>query len=235
MEKLYGYKEKDVLGLYEYLKNKKGTLSEVFKKYATETGKSTGTVRNLYYALVKLSKLDADFCEKYLDGIKLNSNKIVFFSEEEEKALIKKILMLKANGYSVRSAINHIADGEPKLALRYQNKFRGILKNKKELVDGVIKEIKAEHPDFSVKLPVKEKLDEHKVNDFYVLRIKKEINALFDRLLSKVKIENEELKTKIKILEIENLRLKSQKTQGEGIGTLKKYCIFNQNPNAVTE
>jgi hypothetical protein len=67
MEKIYGYKEKDVIGLAEFLK-KKGTLnlSETFVEYGRENGKAKGTVRNLYYALAKRSNFDKEFCQNTL-------------------------------------------------------------------------------------------------------------------------------------------------------------------------
>ena len=124
MENLYGYKEKDVLGLINALKNHKGTLSLAFKSYAKTCGKSVGTIRNLYYKLVKTSKLNKEFCDKYLNGKPINSNQIVFFKGDEDKKMIKDVLLLKSEGYSVRRAIFNLTKGDEKLALRYQNKFR---------------------------------------------------------------------------------------------------------------
>lgn len=231
MEKLYGYKEKDVLGLYEYLKNKKGTLVNVFKSYAKDTGKSVGTVRNLYYALVKVSKEDSNFCDKYLGGVPLVTGEMVFFDEDEEKMLVKKILRLKNEGYSVRSAINEISNGDPKLALRYQNKYRGLIKNKKEKVREIIDELKRENPNFSVDLTFNVKKPKENFNEFYLTKIKKEINSLYDRLFSSIKLENEELKNKIKILELENLRLKSKNLENTYCPKIKDFSGFNaKNP-----
>lgn len=227
MEKLYGYKEKDVLGLCEYLKNKKGTLVNVFKKYAKDNNKSVGTVRNLYYALVKISNEDANFCKTYLGGKPFFASKMEFFNDAEEKELVKKILLLKSEGYSVRSAINFLANGDTKLALRYQNKYRGIICNKKEKVMDAIKELKSENPNFSVSVFDNKTYKKGVVNDFYVSRIKKEINALYDRLNAQVKQENEELKSKIKVLEMENLRLREENLEKISGGKVKEYCMLN--------
>ena len=89
MNKIYGYKEKDVVGLAQFLLERdKGSLSSKFNEYAMLSGKAKGTVRNLYYALAKKSKEDKDFCNKILNGKQLNVGKIVEFSESEEKQFI---------------------------------------------------------------------------------------------------------------------------------------------------
>jgi hypothetical protein len=131
MEKIYGYKEKDVLGLAQFIKNRgNASLSSVFEKYGLASGKAKGTVRNLYYALAKVSRQDDEFCKKYLNGKSLSVNQIVEFSSDEEQSLIDSILLERAQGKSVRSIIMNMANGDSRLALRYQNKYRNALKNK---------------------------------------------------------------------------------------------------------
>ena len=66
MESLYGFKEKDVKALAEFLKSRKNQpLTEVFKAYALMSGKKEGTVRNLYYAMAKKSGESEEFRKKY--------------------------------------------------------------------------------------------------------------------------------------------------------------------------
>ena len=94
MEKIYGYKISDIEGLIECLKqNENAPLTKVFECYAQKTGKSKGTIRNLYYALAKASYQDKDFCDKYLGGNALNVQKILPFSDDEEQKLIKEVLL----------------------------------------------------------------------------------------------------------------------------------------------
>ena len=94
MEKMYGFKEKDVIGLAELIKNRgEKTLTEVFNEYSLINGKAKGTVRNLYYALAKKSATDKEFCQKYLDGKPLEVSQIVQFDGEQERDLIRKILL----------------------------------------------------------------------------------------------------------------------------------------------
>ena len=123
MEKIYGYKSCDIEGLIECLKqNENAPLSKVFEIYADKTGKSKGTIRNLYYALVKASCQDEDFCQKYLGGNTLSVQKIAPFSDDEEYKLVKEILLECEQGKSVRSVILKMAGGDARLALRYQNR-----------------------------------------------------------------------------------------------------------------
>ncbi len=206
MEKIYGYKEKDVIGLAEFLKDR-GTesLSSTFTKYALINGKAKGTVRNLYYALAKRSNVDKEFCDKYLGGKPLLINNIAEFDADEEKKLVKQILVERQNGKSVRSVIMRLSNGDAKKALRYQNKFRNLIKNKPNLIAEVASEIKAEGKGellMSVDKPNKSPITEQQFN-----RLKTEIDALIGRISSSLRKENEYLKERIGILETENLRL----------------------------
>ncbi len=206
MNELYGYKEKDVLGLIEYMKNKKGAKNLMFRGYAEISGKSVGTIRNLYYQIVKLSNVSEEFCKKYLGDKPLTSNKIEFFDKREEREILKKILLLKAEGYSVRNAINQITNGNPKLSLRYQNKYRGVMKNDRELVLSVAHELKSEHPNMSFSLSAPKK-----TSDLALNRLKTEINFLYERLFLGIQSENHALKKKNQelICELEKLTKKS--------------------------
>ena len=213
MEKIYGYKEKDVVGLAEFLKERGNqSLTKVFQSYGEKFGKAKGPVRNLYYALAKRSQADEEFCNKYLGGKPLSVGKIIEFNDCEERALIKTVLKEKARGKSVRSAIMGITSGDAKTSLRYQNKYRNALKNKPELITEVIEELKSEgvivqNPS---KGDAKNFLSEENFN-----KLKGEINNLVAKIALKEKKDNEYLKEKILILEKENLRLR-RALYGEG-------------------
>ena len=220
MENLYGYKEKDVLGLINALKNHKGTLSLAFKSYAKTCGKSVGTIRNLYYKLVKTSKSNKEFCDKYLNGKPINSNQIVFFKGDEDKKMIKDVLLLKSEGYSVRRAIFNLTKGDEKLALRYQNKFRSVKKDNPKLYNSVIEEIKREKPSVNLSL-IEDKLPTE--YDFKLKRLKEEINFLYDSLIKSVKKENQILRQKNRSLMLENARLLDKNIQKTTKNTALEY------------
>ncbi|MBE7084154.1 MAG: hypothetical protein E7373_06120 [Clostridiales bacterium] len=206
MEKIYGYKEKDVIGLAEFLKSRQNvSLTSTFTEYGRLNKKAKGTVRNLYYALAKLSVTDKEFCQKYLDGKPLQVSKIVEFNECEERQLIKKILIAKNQGLSVRSEIMKLANGDGKIALRYQNKYRNAIKNNPKLISEIINELSLN--GINVALENKSKSVYEGVTDEQFNKLKNEINNLVGKISLKTQKENEFLKQRIIQLEKENLKL----------------------------
>ncbi len=206
MEKIYGYKEKDVIGLAEFLSKRQNlSLTSTFCEYGRINKKAKGTVRNLYYALAKLSVADKEFCEKYLNGKPLTVSKIVEFNDCEERQLIKKILIAKNKGLSVRSEIMRLSNGDGKIALRYQNKYRNAIKNKPQLIKEIIDELSLS--GIKVVLEKKENRVYENITEEQFDRLKTEINNLVGRISIKTQKENEFLKQRIIQLEKENLKL----------------------------
>ena len=205
MEKLYGYKEKDVILLAEFINTRRNNmLTKTFNEFAIEHGKSKGTVRNLYYALAKLSNKDTEFCKTYLGGEPIKVSEVENFTNKEEKDLVKQVLLLKNDGKSVRSAINELAKGDLKLALRYQNKYRNFIKNKKEELENLLEEIKREK---GVEIELENKDNQVTFNEIQIKRLKSEINGLVNRISLDLQRENKTLKERIEFLQKENLKL----------------------------
>ncbi len=215
---LYGYKISDAVGLMKFLsENPHNSLSQNFSLYAKKLGKVKGTIRNLYYAVAKRSNLDKDFCNKYCGGKPIKIEDITPFSLEQERELIKSIIISNSKGESVRGAVLKLANGDSKLALRYQNKYRNALKYKQALV----KEIKGELALAGIK--VKENNHSKQVvNKFQYLRLKKEIDGLVERISLDLSEENVRLKQKVCMLETENYRLKKQLEGSNAKRYLKK-------------
>ncbi len=219
MKKVYGYKEKDLIALAAFLQTRNDEpLTSTFKRFAEQNGKSVGTVRNLYYALAKLSESDECFCAERLGGKPIRVTTAKPFGEEEEKELLKKILCGIKDGKSVRKRISELACGDAKTELRYQNKYRSLIKNKKELVDETIKEIKEET---GVTVNVRKKNRKFSApSPVQTERLKREIDGLIERISFSVRRENELLKGRVKKLEEENaalsekLRIKSYAAEG---------------------
>ena len=206
MDKIYGYKQKDIIGLAEFLmQNKSGSLSNVFEQFAVLNGKAKGTVRNLYYALARKSNLDSEFCQKYLGGKPIKIAKSEEFEKDEERELIKEVLRAKTNGRSVRSIIMQMADGDAKKALRYQNKYRNVIKNKPQMAMEIAKEIQSsgEKIDFSLE----KRQNKIVISEQQFDKLKLEIDTLVQKISSKIKKENQYLKQRIGVLENENLKL----------------------------
>ncbi len=202
MVRIYGYRQNDILGLIKFVKENEGIpLSQIFLLYGNKIGKAKGTVRNMYYALAKYSTTDKDFCEKYLDGKPIRVEKIVEFKSEEEKELIEKIISATNGGRSVRSVITELAGGDMKLALRYQNKFRNVLKIRSELKERV-----ENSRIYSFVEPNKKTV---KVNEVSFKKLKTEIDNLINRISGKLRRENDYLRSRIAVLETENIRLRN--------------------------
>ena len=217
MSKIYGYKEKDVKDLYAFLKENEGkSLSEIFYLFGLKRGKSKGTVRNLYYAMAKKSREDELFRNEFSGGEILTVKQNEKFKNSEEKELISKILALKAQGKSVRSAVNILSFGDMKLALRYQNKYRSVMKKNAEKSENVSRGAAA----LLKKIRPSEIISQANFSDDYLIALKSEINGLYDRLFSGLKRENEYLKKKISALEKE--KFAESGAQGGSLAFFKK-------------
>ena len=123
--------------------------------------------------------------------------------------MLKKILEEKSKGVSVRRAIFKIADGDDKLMLRYQNKYRNMLKKQPEVIEQTAKSLGIENV-------VLNRSKSGTTKTFLERRIEKEINELYDRLAISLREENEKLKEAIKKLNEENEILKRAATRKNG-------------------
>lgn len=220
MKKLYGYKEKDVIKLAKTLSESKNEpLCKTFERFAAETGKARGTVRNLYYALAKTSASDEEFTGKYLGGKKIAVSKIEEFDEQSEKELVSGVVELKNKGYSVRGAVYKLACGDAKLALRYQNKYRNIAKRNPQMIENALASTGGN--------PAKNKKPTEKkpfvVPDYLIARLKKDIDGLIGKISAKIREENEYLKKRTAFLETENLRLSNMLFSGEKRGAANYF------------
>ncbi len=230
MDKIYGFKANDIEKLIRFLNKRSGqSLSQIFSDYATISGKSKGTIRNMYYAVARKSREDKDFTEKYLGGKQISVQSVAAFNSDEEKQLIERVLEGKKNGESVRSVINKMACGDAKLALRYQNKYRNALKNKKGLVAEVAAELKYNRADEQLY-----EVGNNYVSKIQIKKLQSEINGLLERLTGKLKRENEYLKMRLNKVEIENLRLKKTLYGEDGEKNTAEYFKKQIDKNVLS-
>lgn len=207
MEKPYGYKMCDLIALAKFIAENRccdKPLSESFKEYALLSGKAAGSVRNLYYTLAKFSHENEEFTKTYLGGKPIAVEKSETFSEEEN-AIINRIKEYKSRGVSVRKATMLLSGGDAKKALRFQNKYRNVVK--KSLT------VSEKHTENTGKLV--------QTKTFLFERLKKEINSLADRLSADLKKENTILIRQIAALKTENERL-NRELYGNG-GQIIRY------------
>ena len=205
MDKIYGYKEQDVVGLAEFIKDKDNrSLVSLFDEYGRQNGKAKGTIRNLYYAIARRSLTDDDFCKKYLGGQPCQVEKVVHFSSDKERELVKRIIIERAKGKSVRGAIRTISGGDEQLALRYQNKYRTVVGKKRELVEQIVCELQSEGVGVLLEQIVKDKKSGVETS-FSTQKINREA---LQKTIKKLKVEREKSRKRIDFLERENSKLK---------------------------
>lgn len=103
---------------------KKAPLRAVFDEVALRTGRKPNSVRNYYYMRVR-SGAEPGFTHK---------RAFAPFTDDESVLLLEEVLRAQAEGESVRACTLRLAGGNDKAMLRYQNKYRSLLKNDVALV-----------------------------------------------------------------------------------------------------
>ena len=106
-------------------KHGRGSLQSAFDAVAKMTGRRPNSVRNRYYTELKQQTTDEPL--------------FVPFTEAESDELVRQVLLARAEGLSVRACTMRLADGDTRRMLRYQNKYRALLKNSPERVERIRK------------------------------------------------------------------------------------------------
>ncbi|MBE5785162.1 MAG: hypothetical protein E7330_05110 [Clostridiales bacterium] len=109
-------------------------LRAAFEQVAMETGRKPNSIRNYYYAKVRETGAAG---ENGPQGAAF-----VPFGEEETRALLKTVLTARAKGVSVRACTLTMGGGDTKTMLRYQNKYRSLLRTNPALVREVMGELR---------------------------------------------------------------------------------------------
>lgn len=193
MEKINGYTKEEAQSLVKCVCEGKGqgkTLTRIFEEYATRSGRAKGSVRNYYYALLKST--DDENVKKILEGTQLKAEDVRPFTDEETDKILRAILNQKSKGISVRRAVLNLANGDDKLMLRYQNKYRNVMAKQPERIERLMREAG------------------YTVTDDGRKAIEDKINGLYDELAAGLKRENDRLTAIVKKLTDENYLLKLQ-------------------------
>ena len=108
-------------------------LRTVFEDLAANLGRKPNSIRNYYYARLRQQPEAAVRAPAFQP-----------FTAEETHQLLRQVLMARGQGVSVRACVMAMAQGSHSRMLRYQNKYRAILKNRPELVAQVTEELRRE-------------------------------------------------------------------------------------------
>ena len=106
------------------------SLRSVFDRMGETLGRKPNSIRNFYYAQIRAQSQDMGRALPFET-----------FSQDEVEQLIKSVLTARAQGMSVRACVRRLAGGDRTLMLRYQNKYRSIIRTRPELVKKVIEEL----------------------------------------------------------------------------------------------
>ena len=200
------FRDEDYVKLFalaEETKKEGGSLGGVFAEVAGATGLAKGSVRNLYYKKLR-EKRDGTGKSAFLNGSGLTASRVLAFPKEEARDMAKKILIGAGKGKSVRRTISELAYGNEKVALRYQNKFRNMVKNEKPLMLSLIGEVRREHGYCFDPYDAKRGASDP------ISLLKSGIDSLCKRLTENAEKENEFLKATVQRLSRENADLKLQ-------------------------
>lgn len=132
-----GWRPEEIRLLEAYLaKGQAGeiTLREVFDAVAQATGRKPNSVRNYYYTVL---------CRQAPEEGGQVARFTPFTPEEMEK-LLRDLLCAQADGQSVRACALEMAEGDRAKMLRFQNKYRSLVRSHPELVHAVMEALAQE-------------------------------------------------------------------------------------------
>ena len=132
-----GWREDEIDRLWEEIRraNESGQpLRSVFEEMGERLGRKPNSVRNYYY--MRLRAQDHASMRR--------AEPFEVFTEDEVRSLVRGVLEALGQGKSVRAAVMDLACGDQALMLRYQNKYRSVIKKRPELVEQIVREMKSE-------------------------------------------------------------------------------------------
>ncbi len=130
-----GWQEAETARLFTAVKeaNASGApLRSVFESLSGDLGRKPNSIRNYYYACLRQQSED------------VHTPAFQPFTPEETHELLRQVLMARGQGMSVRACVMALSEGSHSRMLRYQNKYRTILKTRPELIAQVCEELKQE-------------------------------------------------------------------------------------------
>lgn len=205
MKTIYcSWKDEEIKKLFAFVeegKEKHLSLLEIFKNYATLSGRKPNSVRNYYY--LELCELQNNAQKQKRLGINLEKHEKIKqtpFDENEEKDVVKSILRLCGKGASVRRACLELSGGDLGKMIRFQNKYRNVLKNNPSLIRACVEELRGEGVECKIEMHTAPRPNNVLVMPKQKELSDKDIEALFMglvRLVKRVACEQAESQNRI--------------------------------------
>lgn len=222
MKEFSQWKDAEVKGLFdciEKIKKENKSLLSGFREFAKKCKRKANSVRNYYYLEVENLKRDRERAKKLNINISVHDiQSPKKFSNIETEKLITEILRLKCLGLSIRKACLKLANNSPEIMLRYQNKFRSIMKDDKELYNkcllnlrknglSPLNESQKENNIVYMKKPEERKLTDEDVNSLFLGLVKLVKRNVVENLEKNLTTEAEFANTALRetLLKVTNL------------------------------
>ncbi|MCR4885301.1 MAG: hypothetical protein K5919_00070 [Clostridiales bacterium] len=204
-----GWTEEETQRLWQEIEAASQTgapLRGVFERMGQALGRKPNSVRNYYYMRLRAQG----------DEALRRAQPFETFTDGEIHDLLRSILSARARGQSVRSCVTALAGGDRTKMLRYQNKYRSILRKKPGLIARVCEEMQAEGlpcPPPPVTVTVRplspEKDAPLPAVDPDVSQILRSLSSLAERAMKEADPESDRLKVQrdLLLMQMEDLQL----------------------------
>ena len=109
------------------------SLRSVFDDVGAQLGRKPNSIRNFYYAQLRTGPGEAQ-----------RTLPFETFTAEEIEQLVRSVLTARAQGKSVRACVRELSGGDRTRMLRYQNKYRSVVRTRPELVRSIMDRLSKE-------------------------------------------------------------------------------------------
>lgn len=175
-------------------------LRTVFERMGETLGRKPNSVRNYYY--MQLREQGGEDCKR--------AAPFETFSDEEIHDLLRHILAAKGQGQSVRASVMDLSHGDKTLMLRYQNKYRALLRKRPDLIEDICRELReAGQPCPDMTVTIQEIPPSVENDDPDAQSILTGMNALLRRASRNDTVESDKLKVQrdLLMMQLEDVQL----------------------------
>lgn len=124
-------------------------LIRAFTDMSNLSGRSINSVRNYYYSQLKMFELVPTLAADLgIEIVDCDRERFELFGGDEINELMRRVLLGKASGVSVRKTIAEMSGGDAKKALRLQNKYRSMILHHREKVTEIMRSLGQEGKNY---------------------------------------------------------------------------------------